>query len=314
MILVTGAAGNMAGFTARHLLGTGHAVRLMVHHVQPAPDLGADPQAEVCRADLGDPLTLPGACRDVRAVIHFAGRLFAPNPKGFLWLTNVVYVQNLVQACIDAGVERLVLVSFPHVEGPTTPEAPATGRVDQVPISVHARTRLEAERVILEAAGRGGPQPVILRTGTVYGMGVKMFEAARWLMARRLMAVWRKPTWFHFIHIDDFVRGAEAALVRPELAAIYPLGDDAPMTLQDFLDRLADHWGYARPWRLPDPAFYVAGWMMEGLAALARVPSPLTGDFIRIGHVPHAMDTRRMKSELLPDLLYPTVEAGLSTL
>lgn len=313
-ILVTGAAGNLAGFTSRHLLDRGLPLRLMVHHARPAPDLPAHPRAELCRADLGDPETLLPACQNVRAVIHFAGRLFAPNPKGFLWLTNVVYVQNLVHACRAAGVERIVLVSFPHVEGPTTPEAPATGRLDQHPPSVHARTRLQAERVILEAAERGGPRPVILRTGTVYGTGVKMFEAARWLMARRLMAVWPRPTWFHFIHIDDFVRGAEAALRRPGLEGIYPLGDEAPMTLQAFLDRLADHWGYARPWRLPDPAFYLAGWMMEGLTALARIPSPLTGDFIRIGHVPHTMDTRRMKDELLPRLDYPTVEDGLASL
>jgi hypothetical protein len=52
----------------------------------------------------------------------------------------------------------------------------------------------------------------------------------------------------------------------------------------------------------------------EAFAMIFRTPSPLTRDFVRLGRVPHWGDTRRTRMELLPQLAYPTLEAGLSTL
>ncbi|MGB3562211.1 MAG: hypothetical protein WBC09_04045, partial [Thermoanaerobaculia bacterium] len=71
------------------------------------------------------------------------------------------------------------LISFLHVEGPTTVESPATGRLDREPLSVHARTRLAAERQLIEQTVGTTTTPVILRLGTVYGSGILMIEAAR---------------------------------------------------------------------------------------------------------------------------------------
>ena len=33
----------------------------------------------------------------------------------------------------------------------------------------------------------------------VYGRGILMVDAARWLAARRLLAVWRDPTWIQLM-------------------------------------------------------------------------------------------------------------------
>jgi hypothetical protein len=47
---------------------------------------------------------------------------------------------------------------------------------------------------------------------------------------------------------------------------------------------------------------------------IAGTPSPLTRDFVRLGRVSHWADTTRARKELIPELLYPTLETGLSTL
>jgi hypothetical protein len=78
------------------------------------------------------------------------------------------------------------------------------------------------------------------------------------------------------------------------------------------LDRLARHWGYARPLRLPRPAFTAVAAAVESVAGILRLPSPLTRDVMRIAMASHACDTRRMKAELLPHLQYPTLEDGLA--
>jgi len=312
-ILITGAAGNLGGFLAHDLVGGPHLLRLMVHRTPPALDLVGAPGVEIASADLGAPPSLPAAVEGIDAIVHFAGVLFRPFPQRFLPSTNLEYVRNLARAAVAAGVRRFILVSFPHVEGESTPAAPARGGFEGTPISVHAQTRRAAELALLEAAGGSATQVVILRSGLIYGRGVLMIEAARWLLQHRLLGVWRRPTWIHPLALPDFLACTRAAIERPA-SGIYLLGDDQPMTLQAFLDRLARHWGYPRPWRAPAILFPLAGLACELWGALWGKPAPLTRDFIRIGMVSHVGDTGRMKAELRPTLAYPTLEDGLPLL
>ncbi|MGE5531309.1 MAG: NAD-dependent epimerase/dehydratase family protein [Bacteroidota bacterium] len=310
-ILITGAAGNLGSLLARRLLTTKQQLRLMVHRRPLADDLAEAPSVEVVTADLDLPETLGPACAEVGTIVHFAGVLFRPWPERFLPRTNLQFFQNLVDAALTAGVGKIILISFPHVEGQTTPDDPARGRLDRKPTSVHAQTRLEEERYLLARCDGTATTPVVLRVGMVYGPGVLMIETARWLLQRRLLAVWPRPTGIHLIAKEDFLTATEAAIFTDAAAGIYHLGDDQPLTLQEFLDRLADRLGYPRPWRLPWAVIYLVSLAVEIFATVFRTQAPLTRDFIRIGSSSYCGDNSRMKQELLPDLSYPTIAEGL---
>jgi nucleoside-diphosphate-sugar epimerase len=223
----------------------------------------------------------------------------------------VEYVRNLLAAACDGGVRKFILVSFPHVEGETFPDKRATDRLDGNPTSVHARTRLAAEKLLFDSCKDGDMTPVVLRAGMIYGRGVLMIDAARWLLERRLLAVWRQPTWIHLIALPDFLSCVTAAIDGTRINGIYNLGDDQPLTLQEFLDTAAAHWGYRRPWRCPRWSFYAAAGCCEMFAAVFRTKSPLTRDFIKIGMASYVADTSRMKRELLSQLTFPTLKEGL---
>ena len=313
-ILITGAAGNLGSRLARHLIPSGFPLRLMIHRTPAPEDLLMAPNVREVRADLSKPATLAAAVRGADVVVHFAGVLFAPGPERFLPETNTRWFANLLDACVEAGVSRIILISFPHVEGSTTFENPATGRLDANPISVHARTRLDEERYLMEKTVGTRTKPVILRLGMVYGRGILMIEAARWLAKRRLLAVWREPTWIHLVSTIDYLRATEAAIVSPEAHGIYHIGDEKPVTLQHFLDEACRIWGAPRPWRLPVSAIYAAAAACELGARLAGRPSPLTRDFITIGRVSYWGDTARARHELIRTLEYPRLEDGLKTL
>jgi nucleoside-diphosphate-sugar epimerase len=281
---------------------------MMTHRTPLPPSLAG--AADQIVADLTRPESLPAAVAGMDAVVFLAGTLFRPRPERFLPETNVEYVRRLAEAARAAHVERFVLVSFPHVEGNTTPENPARGRMDGQPDSVHARTRLEAERVLLDIAGHGGPRPVILRSGTIYGRGLILIEAARALFRWGLMAVWRRPTWYHLISVTDFVLAVEQACRSPRASGVYLLGDERPMLLQDLLDTMAVRWAFRRPLRLPEWMFTAAASAVEGFAFAFRTPCPIHRDLMRIGMISHVCDTARMKADLLPELRYPTLDEG----
>jgi nucleoside-diphosphate-sugar epimerase len=295
-------------------MSAGHELRLMYHRTPLPEDVAHGANVRPVKADLGDPSTLPPAVRGTDVIVHFAGRLFAPRPERFLPETNTWWFSNLLTAALQAQVGRIILISFPHVEGPTSVVQPATGRLDRQPISVHARTRLEEERLLLERTANTATSPVVLRLGMIYGHGILMIEAARWLARRRLLCVWREPTTFQLLSTADFLRAAEAAIFKPGIRGIYHVGDDQPVTLQKFLDEACRVWGYRRPIRIPFAMIYTAAWLCECVARIAGTPSPLTCDFVRLGRVSHWGDTRRARKELIPELVHPTLETGLSTL
>jgi hypothetical protein len=148
----------------------------------------------------------------------------------------------------------------------------------------------------------------------VYGRGILMIDAARWLARRRLLCVWREPTLIQLISTADYLRATEAAILKPGVRGIYHVGDEQPVTLQHFLDEACRVWGYPWPFRIPLWLIYTAASLCEVFAMIAGIRSPLTRDFIRIGRVPYWGDTRRAREELIPQLSYPTLATGLSTL
>lgn len=313
-ILVTGAAGNLGSRLARHLVAGGHRLRLMWHRRELPSDLIGAPRVEAIQADLADPATLAPAVAGIDVIVHFAGVLFAPRPERFLEETNTRWFSNLVSAALDAGVGRILLISFPQVEGPTSVADPASGRLDREPISAHARTRLAEERLLMDRTRETPTTPIVLRFGMVYGRGILMVEAARWLARRRLLCVWREPTLLQLISTADFLRATEAAIFAPGAHGIYHVGDERPVTVQEFLDRATRVWGCRPPRRVPFWSILAAATACEGVALALRTASPLTRDFVRLGRVPHWGDTRRARDELIATLEVPTLEAGLPTL
>lgn len=313
-ILITGASGNLGSRAARHLLSGPHQLHLALHKSPLPPDLSDHPSVSVRRVDLAKTQTLAQACAGIDCIVHFAGVLFAPLPENFLPKTNVGYVKNLVEAAQQAGVGKFVLVSFPHVEGETTPDRPATGRLDATSNVVHFRTRLEAEKYLLQSCEGCSMVPVVFRTGIVYGKGIKLVEGARWMLRHRLMAIWRKPTWAHLIALPDFLTALQCAVEGQDVRGIYQVCDDAPLTLQDFLDKLADHYNCPRPWRLPSWVFHLAGMGCETVALILHTAAPLNRDIVRAGMTSCVADNSRMKRELLKTLAYPTIAEGMNLL
>src|SRR4029453_10875751 len=124
VILSTRAAGNLRRLLSRHLVPTGHELRLMYHRTPIPPDLTQAFNVHPVQADLANPKTLQAVVAGVDVIVHFAGRLFAPRPERFLPETNTRWFDNLLTAALQARVNRVILTSFEH---------PATGRLDGEP-------------------------------------------------------------------------------------------------------------------------------------------------------------------------------------
>ena len=310
-ILITGAAGNLGGLLSNHLQN--RQLHLLTHKKEVANELKNRSNIKIFKADLMRKETLYSAMDGVNTVVHFAGVLFKARPEKFLPITNTLYFNNLLDVAIEQGVRKIILISFPHVEGETTPQNPATGRLDRTPISTHAITRLQEEKDLFRRCSDANIEAVSLRIGMVYGKGILMIDTAEWFGKHYLLGIWKKPTYIHLISKDDFLSATTAAVDKENINGIYHIGDDGIQTLQDFLDRIAQYKHYHKPWHMPNWLIMTAARCFELSSTLFNTRSPLTKDFVTIGQVSYYGDTTRMKNDLLPELKYKTFENGLET-
>ena len=312
-VAITGAAGNLGNLLAQTAKGRNEIyLNLLIHNRDVAHNLKGRDNIEVFKTDLAKPATLNNALKDVDVIVHFAGVLFKANPEKFLPETNTIYFNNLLNAAVEQNVKRIILISFPHVEGESFPDNPSKGLLDGNPQSMHARTRLEEEKLLFEYGKKHNFEAISLRVGMVYGKGILMIDAGQWFARHRLLGIWRKPTWIHLISKVDFVEATIAAIEKPGIGGIYHIGDEGVQTLQQFLDDITTYKGNHKPWRMPVWMIMTAARCFELFSSVFGTRSPLTVDFVKIGMASYYGDTTRMRKELLPQLKYKTYQEGLS--
>ncbi len=313
-VLITGAAGNLGGLLADYLKDSGMILNLLIHKKDIDPKLKGIANINVFKADLGNKDSLTPSLKNVDTVVHFAGILFKHNPEKFLPKTNTIYFKNLVEKAIENKVKRIILISFPHVEGETVPENPAKGSLNGKPISMHAKTRLEEEKLLFSKGTKTNIETVSLRVGMVYGRGILMIDTARWFAKYRLLGIWKNPTWIHLISTQDFLESTKQAIIKENINGIYHIGDEGEQTLQEFLNSATRQWGYKPPWKMSVGLIMFAAGIFELISFIFCTKSPLTKDFIKIGMVSYYGDTKRMRSELIKDLKCKTYKEGIETM
>ncbi len=274
--LVTGATGFVGAHLARALVGRGAAVRCLV---RPAAgrrvDLLAGLAVEIAPGDLRDPGSLREAAAGCDVVYHCAAdyRLFTPDPHEMI-ASNVTGTDNLLGACAQAGVGRVVYTSSVGALGLTADGSPADERTPvhlEAMIGTYKRSKYQAERVAEQWAARGLPV-VIVNPSTPVGEGdVKPTPTGQMVvdfLRRRFPAY--VDTGLNLIDVRDVAAGHLLAADRGRTGERYILGH-RNMTLKEILDTLARLTG------LPSPRLRVPHWLPLAFAHLAAAAARLTG-------------------------------------
>ena len=123
--LVTGAGGFLGRNIVEQLVARGDRVRALVRRQQTALEtLGR----ECVLGDVRDAAAVEAACRGVDVVFHVAAVAGMWGPWKHYYDTNVTGTQNVIRACQQAGVTRLVFTSSPSVTFAGAISAASTNR------------------------------------------------------------------------------------------------------------------------------------------------------------------------------------------
>ncbi|MEU7187789.1 NAD-dependent epimerase/dehydratase family protein [Streptomyces sp. NPDC039022] len=193
-------------------------------------------------ADLADPASLRGVCEGADVLLHLASDIGRDEER--CELVNVRGTAALVGEAVRAGVGRIVQLSTAAVYGAGPHAGPGVGKVEPAPVSPASRTRLAAERPVLEAGG------TVLRPGLVLGAGDRWVVPAlaellhrvpgRWDGGRGLLSV---------VAVEDLARLFVRLALAPEggPGGVYHASHPTPVRNGDLMDTLIGHGVLPRP-------------------------------------------------------------------
>ena len=283
--LVTGATGFIGRRLVAELVRRGARVACLVRSTSNIEPLSKLP-VRFITAGFGDEAGLSAAVQGRDFIFHLAGVVQAVDERAFEEV-NVEGTRHLVRACLEhsPALKRFVFVSSIAAAGPGPSEEPATESAEPRPVSAYGRSKLAAERVVLDAAAT---LPVtIIRPPNVLGPGSKELEAAVKLVRRRLLPSFgddRPRT--SLIDVDDLVEALILAAESPAGAGrVYFVTDGRAYAWNEITRCIAEELGVKGPTiRIPYRLQLLAAGLEERAARRSgRVPR-LTRELVRAGH------------------------------
>ncbi|GAB4279725.1 MAG: SDR family oxidoreductase [Candidatus Promineifilaceae bacterium] len=176
VVLITGGCGYLGSQLIRDLgrsVSGNLTIRVLDNmqsgYYQTLMGLPAEGKYQFIEGDILDPAALRLALHGVDIVVHLAS--VVRTPMGFgdsaqMKQVNQWGTSHLVDACVEAGIERFVYASSTAVYGPG---GPFDESVIPRPVGPYAQSVYQAEKIIQAAAPRG-LKPTILRFGTIFGL------------------------------------------------------------------------------------------------------------------------------------------------
>jgi dihydroflavonol-4-reductase len=273
---ITGASGLLGGNLAALLAAAGHRVIATRRAGTQVGHLG-DVAIDWRDADLDATERLAEAFRGADVVFHCAAAVtIARDVTPAMTAANVTGTEHVVDACVRAGVARLVHTSSVVAVGLSTDGKPcdetapwnfdALGFVD-----AYATTKHRAEQVARAAADR--VDVVIVNPTYMFGPRDARPSSGKLIVdvARRRVPGWT-PGYNNFVDARDVARGMIAAWQRGKRGERYILGGH-DMTYGEIMAAIATAAGVAPPrLRVPRPVARLVGAFGDVMERFGRDP------------------------------------------
>lgn len=296
--LVTGASGFLGWHVARVLIERGYSVRGLARRTGSI----ADPEIEEIAGDLRDADSLRRAAAGCELVFHVAAdyRLWARDSKE-MYRSNVDGTRNLLAACENAGVDRIVYTSTVGcvglVQGSLGDESTPVRLEDMT--GSYKRSKFLAEREALGFASRGLPVVIVNPTAPVGSHDVKPTPTGRTILdfIRGRMPAYL-DTGLNVADARETAEGHWLACEKGKPGERYILGSEN-LTLREIFEKLSVITGRPAPkLRIPWAAAYAAGVVSTAVANMTGKPPRAPIDAVRMARKRMFVSTEKARREL----------------
>jgi nucleoside-diphosphate-sugar epimerase len=185
---------------------------------------------------------------NVKSVIHLAAIVGDPacaEDDENAFQINYAATRMMLEIAKGNGIQRFIFASSCSVYGAS--DDLMDEKSETLPISLYAETKLQSERVLLEAGSRTF-HPIILRFATVFGLAPRpRFDLVVNLLTAKaiqdgVITIYNGDQWRPFIHVDDVAQAVVqsfAAPIESVSSEVFNVGDDSlNFTLADIAEKI----------------------------------------------------------------------------
>ncbi len=234
-ILITGGTGFLGERLVRALLKKGHKACVFSNERNSEIEkMGT----VLIIGDIFDKKKIRKALSGVDVVYHLAAILDESNP--LMYKVNVDGTRNVISACRNSGVKRIILPSSIGVLGYT--EKPAVEDMPYNPSTEYEKSKAEAERLVIGS----GVAYTIARITIICGPNSfwrQIFRAAR----KGYPIIGSGDNHWHLVYVDDAVNALVLMLKPKAKNRIYHIADDDPHTYREVYETIAEVSGCRKP-------------------------------------------------------------------
>ncbi len=286
MDVVTGATGHIGNTLVRELVARGREVRCLV-----LPSESTKPlyglETEIVYGDVRRPETLYESFRGADVVYHLASVIaLTGGHRALLEAVNVRGARNVAEACLRAGVRRLVYTSSIHAlaEPPKGVAIDESCPFDPTRIkSDYGRSKARATLEVLGCVNKGLDAVIVCPAGVIGPNDFAPSETGRVFVAYARGAVrFFVQGGYDFVDVRDVAVGHIAAAERGRRGETYLLSGEQ-ISVRDLMVLLSELTG------VPAPRSYVPGWVADAAAPfvvlwsrLARTKPLFTGEALTV--------------------------------
>ena len=249
---VTGGAGFLGINLVRHLLARGHQV---VSYDMSAFDYPEKDRVRCETGDIRDFDALKKAMEGAQIVVHTAAALPLYSPED-IHTTDVDGTRNVLQASLDLGVERMIMISSTAVYG-VPDHHPLYETDEMIGVGPYGKAKIEAEQVCQEFRAKGMCVPIIRP---------KSFIGPERLGVFALFYDWAKDgcgfpmigsgnNRYQLLDVEDLCDAIYlcATLDRDTVNGVFNIGAKAFTTMKEDYQAVLDYAGYGKKIRsLPE--------------------------------------------------------------
>jgi nucleoside-diphosphate-sugar epimerase len=225
-VLVTGGAGYIGSVLVNDLLSQGNQVRILDNLQEGGHSLLGvwnHPNFDAIIGDITSAQVREKSLEGIDTVIHLAAIVGDPassrQPERTIEV-NLDATRELVASAAAGGIDRFVFASTCSNYGVSAPDALVDEEADLNPVSVYAEAKVDAEKLLLDAA-TSKFDTTVLRLSTVYGVSARMRfdllvnDFTRDGFARKKIVIFGEQFWRPHIHVADVARAMQIIASTP---------------------------------------------------------------------------------------------------
>jgi len=305
--LVTGGGGFLGAALAERLLKEGHEVSVLGRNNYP----GLNSKIRQIKADIKDKKAVLDAVEGMECVFHSAAVPGIWGSYTDYYNTNVLGTQNIIDACQEHEVKRLIFTSSPSVIYDMQDQS---GLDESAPfpknyLCHYPATKAIAEKLVSSADGISGVRTLSIRPHLIWGPGdphliPRLIDKAK---NRKLVQVGGGRNKVDMVYIDNAVEChilADKALASdPDKVGgkAYFVSDDRPVELWKWVGRLLSSLKIPEvERRIPYRMAYILGLIVEGVYGILnkKEEPPITRFVAGQLATDHYYDIARAKNDL----------------